>query len=126
MCAGLTPSCALGDSQAAHDQVVRLNRVCGAAFPVPRQFVGGVPWESGVDGVGGDGSTSEDTRGGGFAGEGAGIIPPEVRRIGPEELDFGGKVRLFFFVFCGRLTRIWGVPFVKITLLPYPSRPCSR
>ncbi|CAN0370339.1 unnamed protein product, partial [Ectocarpus sp. 8 AP-2014] len=78
--------------QAAHDQVVRLNQVCGAAFPVPRQFVGGVPWDSDGDGVGIDGSGSEDTRGGGFASEDAGIIPPEVRRIGREELDFGGKV----------------------------------
>ncbi|CAM9858736.1 unnamed protein product, partial [Ectocarpus sp. 4 AP-2014] len=78
--------------QAAHDQVVRLNQVCGAAFPVPRQFVGGVPWASDGGGGGGDGSGNEDTRGGGFASEGAGIIPPEVRRIGREELDFGGKV----------------------------------
>lgn len=94
MCAGFDTPCSLGGSQAAHDQVVRLNRVCGAAFPVPRQFVGGVPWEGGVDGVAGDGSGGGDTRdGGGFAGEGSGIIPPEVRRIGPEELDFGGKVR---------------------------------
>lgn len=91
--------------------MVRLNQVCGAAFPVPRQFVGGVPWESGVDGVGGNASGSEDTRGGGFAGEGVGIIPPEVRRIGREELDFGGKVRYGGCCCCcfpARLSRVWG------------------
>ncbi|CAN0246868.1 unnamed protein product, partial [Ectocarpus fasciculatus] len=97
--------------QAAHDQVVRLNRVCGAAFPVPRQFAGGVPWESGVDGVAGDGSGDGDTRDGGdSAGEGAGIIPPEVRRIGREELDFGGKVMA-------------AVPLLKFEMLPTAKRP---
>ncbi|CAN0552221.1 unnamed protein product, partial [Ectocarpus sp. 12 AP-2014] len=96
--------------QAAHDQVVRLNQVCGAAFPVPRQFVGRVPWDSDGDGGGGDGIGSEDTRGGGFASEGAGIIPPEVRRIGREELDFGCKAMA-------------AVPLLKFEMLPTAKRP---
>lgn len=38
--------------QASHDQAVRLNRVCEAAFPLPKHFVKTVPWGRGIAGVG--------------------------------------------------------------------------
>lgn len=89
--------------KAAHDQAVKLNRVCGPAFPLPQQFVTGVPWDEAAAGNHGGGAEGADSGGydvaGRDGGEGVGqeetrgIIPPEVRLIGPDELDFGGKVR---------------------------------
>lgn len=70
--------------QAGHDQAARLNRACPAAFPVPKQFVEAKP---------GFGS---DNGGRGKGGGGDSGIPPELRQIGREELDFGGKVRGVF------------------------------
>lgn len=85
--------------QAGHDQAAKLSRACGAAFSVPKQFVEDlVGFGSNVgDGGGGDGGGGGGGEGGGGGGGGRGrggdvSIPPELRLIGREELDFGGKV----------------------------------
>lgn len=39
-----------------------------------------------------DAAADMSSRSGGNSGGNAGIIPPEVRLIGGDELDFGGKV----------------------------------
>ena len=70
------PCCPL-HLQAGHDQAARLNRVCGAAFALPKQF---------ADDLADDAATNRDT----------GLSEP--RLIAPEELDFGGKVRMEMYL----------------------------